>query len=67
MNRHFFFELKDDVVRGMTRKQYKAASHYVRWTTHFIDSKIGWDRVQDHFRDVMLYGRSEFHYEDMLL
>ena len=67
MNRHFRFVLKDEFIRGMNRNQYKAASHWVRWTARFIDSRIVWDRVQDHFRDVMLYGRVEFHYEDMLL
>ena len=67
MNRHFTFKLKDDVVRGMTRKQYKAASHWVRWLAWYLDGKMNWDAIRKHITDAMIYGRSEYFAKDLLL
>ncbi len=66
MNRHFTFKLKDDIVRGMTRQQYKVATHYARLSARLIEAKINWDTVSKHLADVALYGRSEICLEDML-
>jgi hypothetical protein len=57
--RNFTFRLKDEVVRGMTREQYKAASHWVRWCAWKVDKMINWS-------DLVLYGRSEMLCRDLV-
>ena len=67
MDRHFSFKLKDDVVRGMNREQYKAASHQVRWWAWKVSQMINWDKFHKHISDSLIYGRSEILYEDLLI
>jgi len=67
MNRHFTFQLKDEIVRGMNREQYKSASHMVRWWAWKISNMINWDKFHKHISDSLLYGRSIVRYEDLLL
>ena len=67
MNRHFAFKLKDEFIRGMTREQYKAASHIVRWWAWKIGQMINWDKFNKHISDSLLYGQSIIRYEDMFI
>lgn len=59
--------LKDSVVRGMTRNEYYAASHYIRSFGRLVESKINWPLFDQKFLDLALYGQSEIKYEDMIL
>ena len=65
--RHFHLKLKDEVVRGMTRKQYYASSHYVRYVAWLTDARINWDKFYEHFQDMVMFGYSKMNYRDMLL
>ena len=67
MNRHFSFKLKDEVVRSMNREQYEAARHYVRWAARYTDFAINWDKFRERICDIIVYGRSEISFEDLLL
>ncbi len=66
MNRHFTFRLKDDVIRGMNREQYKSASHWARYAAWIVSQRINWDKFHKHLADCLVYGRSEIAYEDLL-
>ena len=67
MNRRFTFRLKDEVVRGMTREQYKAASHYLRWLARYIHQKIDWGKFEKRLNDTIILGRHEVFCGDLLL
>jgi len=67
MSKHFTFKLKDEFVRGMTRQQYKAVTHWARWLAWNIDRKMNWDAIKRHIEDLAIYGRSEYCYEDLVL
>lgn len=67
MNRHFSFKLKNEFVQGMTREQYKFASHMVRWWGWRLDQMINWDKFNKYISDSLVYGRSVICYEDLLL
>ncbi|KKM83800.1 hypothetical protein LCGC14_1305780 [marine sediment metagenome] len=65
--RHFRFRLKDKVIRGMTRNQYYAASHWARYCGWLMESRINWGVFDKHFQNTALYGCSKIRYLDMLL
>lgn len=60
------FELRDDIVRGMNRQQYKAASRWVRFCSRICNARIDWDVVDKWFMNGMIYGYSEIRYEDLI-
>ncbi len=66
--RCFSFKLKDEsAVRAMTRQQYKAHTHWLRFAARAVDRAINWDKVQQHVLDVMTIGSHEINYADMLV
>lgn len=67
MNRHFTFQLKDEVVRGMNREQYKAVMHYLRWLARYIHQSIDWDKYNQRLTDALSLGRHEVFVGDLLL
>lgn len=66
-DRHFSFKLKDAFARRMNRQQYKFATRYIRWVSWRFDNMIDWDVFEKHLIDVMLFGKSDITYEDMLI
>lgn len=67
MNRCFSFKLKDEVVRGMNREQYKSAMHYLRWLAHYVHQSIDWDKYNQRMADALVFGRHEVFVGDLLL
>ncbi len=65
--RHIRLKLKDEVVRGMTRKQYYAASHYARSVARMAERSIDWSKLSKHFQDSLLYGQVVIKFKDMIL
>ena len=54
--KHFQFQLQDDIIRNMNRKQYKATSHWLRSAARLVEAGIDWNIVREHVTDMMLYG-----------
>lgn len=67
MSRHFTFKLKDEFIRSMNREQYKTASHNARWFARHIDKLMNWEVITKKFTDLVIYGRCEYRYEDLLV
>lgn len=58
--------LPDRAVRGMNRQQYKRASHWIRLCSRQLHARMNWDVIFKSLADVMLYGYSEIHSEDLI-
>ena len=56
--KHFQFQLRDEVIRNMNRKQYKATSHWLRSAARLVEAGIDWSIVREYVTDTMLYGCS---------
>ena len=56
--RRFKLTLPDDTVRKMNRKQYRAASSYLRLLTRLITKHKSYDKLYQRASDVMVHGTS---------
>ena len=63
---HITCKIQDDIVRSMNRKQYKESSRFMRILTRAVEAAIDWDKLQNKFCDLMLYGRAQWNVNDML-
>ena len=66
IERRIRLQFKDESVRGMNRKQYKSASHYVRSVARLLEAGINWDLFDKRFIDLAVYGRSHIRIEDLI-
>ena len=66
MSEHLNLELRHDLPRTTTRKEYKQISRWLRLSARIVDDAIDWGKINDHIRDSLLYGYSELNFNDVL-
>ena len=65
--KHFRFQLRENIIRGMNRQEYKAASRWLRSCARLIEAGIDWDFVNQYLANSMICGRHEIKYEDLII
>ena len=67
MNRRGFkLTLPENIVRKMSREEYKRVHSYLRKAARAIDETIDWDGLSKKIGEAMLYGYGVIYPEDYL-
>lgn len=64
--RWFKYVLPDSILRTMSRKQYKATMHWLRFAAWRVSNAINWEQYHKRVRDTMLFGSDVIFCEDEL-
>ncbi len=52
-------EIPDRAIRGLSRKQYKAVSHWLRLTARNLKEGMNWVEIDKMGIDALMYGEGQ--------